>query len=217
VTLIGRAIEDLALLVVALRKAAEGGIGRAAMQAPENPAARHARAELARIISEDGSEVIFDAADQQLRACTPRDLPPPSRPKTDRVIIRFITPLRLKRDGHVCGRPRPADLALALARRANTLAALYGGSTEPADEAAVEQAAGKLEVEDFATRLVHVRRFSARQGQKMDLPGVIGYFRWHGGSALEELWPLLRFGELVQVGKGAALGFGRYVVETIPQ
>jgi hypothetical protein len=69
-------------------------------------------------------------------------------------------------------------------------------------------------LEDFATRLVHVRRFSSRQGQKMDLPGVIGHFWWRGGSALDGLWPLLRFGELVQVGKGAALGFGRYVMVT---
>src|SRR5262249_45016624 len=124
---------------------------------------------------------------------------------------------------YVCGRPRPADLALALARRANALAALYGVGGEPADEAAVERTAEELEVEDFATRLVHVRRYSARQGQKMDLPGAIGHFRWRGGAALEGLWPLLRFGELVQVGKGAALGFGRYVMadnglqQTIPR
>jgi CRISPR-associated endoribonuclease Cas6 len=214
VTLIGRAIDDLPLLVVALRKAAEGGIAQLATHASEKPATRFARSELASITSEDGSQVIFETADEQLRASTPADLLPPPRPQIDRLGIRLITPLRLKRDGQVCGRPRPADLALALARRANALAALYGTGGEPVNESAVEQAAEKLEVEDFATRLVHVRRYSARQKQKMDLPGVIGYFRWRG-SALEGLWPLLRFGELVQVGKGAALGFGRYAMETI--
>ena len=61
------------------------------------------------------------------------------------------------------------------------------------------------------TRLVHVRRYSARQGRAMEWPGVIGRLRWRG-PAVKELWPLLRFGEMVQIGKGATLGFGRYVV-----
>ena len=37
----------------------------------------------------------------------------------------------------------------------------------------------------------------------------MGRLTWRGES-LMELWPLLCFGERVQVGKGAALGFGRY-------
>src|SRR5216683_1492794 len=94
---------------------------------------------------------------------SPAYLSPPSRTEICRISIRLITPLRLKRDGKVCGRPRPADFALALARRANALAALYGAGGEPADEAAVERAAEELEVEAFATRLVHVRRYSTRQ------------------------------------------------------
>ena len=58
---------------------------------------------------------------------------------------------------------------------------------------------------------MHVRRYSARQGRAMEWPGVIGRLRWRG-PAVKELWPLLRFGEMVQIGKGATLGFGRYVV-----
>jgi hypothetical protein len=211
VTLIGRAIEDLPIVVVALRKAAETGIGRVATHMAEGPKAPHAPALLARITSEDGSDLIFDAADQQLRACSPKRVTVP-RPGTGPVSIRFITPLRLKLDGKVCGRPGPADLALALAWRTNALATLYGASEQPADDAAIKRAAEQIEVEESTTRLVHVRRYSARQRQKMDLPGVLGHFRWRGGSPLDELWPLLLFGEVVQVGKGTALGFGRYVI-----
>jgi CRISPR-associated endoribonuclease Cas6 len=213
VTLIGPAIDDLALLVLALRRAAEDGIGKC-IQPPENPTRSHARAELVRITAKDESETIFDEADQRLRPATPSVLSLSRDAQIDRVGIRLITPLRLKRDGQVCGRPRPADFALALARRANALAALYGVGGKPADEAAVERAANSFEVEDFTTRLLHVRRYSARQGRKMDWPGVIGYFQWRGAPILEELWPLLRFGELVQVGKGTALGFGRYIMVT---
>ena len=73
--------------------------------------------------------------------------------------------------------------------------------------------AAGIESESIETQLVHVRRYSARQKAKMEWPGVIGTLVWRG-SVLHELWPLLRFGELVQLGKGAALGFGRYVLHT---
>jgi len=73
--------------------------------------------------------------------------------------------------------------------------------------------AAGIESESIETRLVHVRRYSARQRAKMEWPGVIGTLVWRG-SVLHELWPLLRFGELVQLGKGAALGFSRYVLHT---
>jgi hypothetical protein len=62
------------------------------------------------------------------------------------------------------------------------LAALYGTGGEPVDEGGGEKLTREVVIEDFETRLVHVRRYSARQGQKMDLPGVIGHFRW--GSSL---------------------------------
>jgi hypothetical protein len=103
------------------------------------------------------------------------------------------------------------DFAVTLARRANALAALHGNGSSAVDESEVESIARKIESECPETRLVHVRRYSARQGRKMEWPGVIGSLRWRGAPAA--LWPLLKFGEAVQIGKGATLGFGRYEVE----
>jgi CRISPR-associated endoribonuclease Cas6 len=218
-TLIGRAIDDLALVVVALRQMAADGIGR-----PLNPAApdkdvrrRYAGAELVRITTENGGETVFDAATELLSA--PPAIMPNAlgehAPNCAAADITLLTPLRLKRDGRFQGRPTPLDFALTLARRANALAALHGGGGHPVDEREVESIGARIESEPPETRLVHVRRYSARQSRKMEWPGVIGRLRWRG-AALANLWPLLKFGELVQIGKGAALGFGRYTVQELP-
>ncbi len=210
VTLIGRAIDDLPLLVVALRQMALVGIGRRPHPAADAP--RYARAELAGIVSEDGGGTVYDAATELLSTPPPAVLEALNNHDADVGIeIRLVTPLRLKREGKFQGRPSPADFALTLARRANALAALYGGGGRPIDEREVASAAREIQSAAPETRLVHVRRYSARQGRAMEWPGVIGRLRWRG-PAVKELWPLLRFGEMVQIGKGATLGFGRYVV-----
>ncbi|MGO9056352.1 MAG: CRISPR system precrRNA processing endoribonuclease RAMP protein Cas6 [Candidatus Binataceae bacterium] len=211
VTLIGRAIDDLPLLVVALRQMALSGIGR--RPHPAANASRYARAEIARIVSEDGGGTVYDAATELLS--TPSPAPPGALNHHSAdgagIEIRLVTPLRLKRDCKFQGRPSPVDFALTLARRANALAALYANDLHPIDEGEVERLAREVESEAPQTRLVHVRRYSARQGRRMEWPGVIGRLSWRG-AAVDELWPLLKFGEMVQIGKGATLGFGRYVV-----
>jgi hypothetical protein len=228
VTLIGRAIDDLVLVVVALRRMTNRGIGKpkdAAADAGRVP--RFASAELVRITSEAG-ETVFDAATELLS--TPSAIAPEAFRGAGRdargtgteagatdateVEIRLLTPLRLKREGKFQGRPSPVDFAVTLARRANALATLHGNGSSAADESEVESIAREIESECPETRLVHVRRYSARQGRKMEWPGVIGFLRWRG-AALGGLWPLLKFGEAVQIGKGATLGFGRYEVEDV--
>ena len=210
VTLIGRAIDDLPLLVVALRQMALVGIGWRPHPAADAP--RYARAELAGIVSEDRGGTVYDAATELLSTPPPAVLEALNNYDADVGIeIRLVTPLRLKREGKFQGRPSPADFALTVARRANALAALYGDGGRPIDEREVASAAREIQSAAPETRLVHVRRYSARQGRAMEWPGVIGRLRWRG-PAVKELWPLLRFGEMVQIGKGATLGFGRYVV-----
>jgi len=125
------------------------------------------------------------------------------------VEIRLLTPLRLKREGKFQSRPLPVDFALTLARRANALAAVHGNGARAVDESEVETIAREIESECPDTRLVHVRRHSARWGRKMEWRGVIGRLRRHV-AALGALWPWLKFGEAVQIGKGATLGLGGY-------
>jgi CRISPR-associated endoribonuclease Cas6 len=214
-TLIGRAVEDLVLLVVALRQMAERGIGKPHNRpGADEPRLPYAGAELVRITHYDNGEMVYDAV-TQLFSAPGITAPDALRGRCDGaagIVIRLLTPLRLKRDGKFQGRPSPADFLMTLARRANALASLHGDGERPIDERKVQALAADIQAEPAQTRLVHVRRFSARQQRRMEWPGVIGVLRWRG-PALDKLAPLLKFGEMVQIGKGTALGFGRYAIE----
>jgi hypothetical protein len=52
------------------------------------------------------------------------------------------------------------------------------------------------------------QRYSSRQGQKMDLSGVMGTLRLTGDWS--SVWPLLYFGQWLHVGKNATFGLGGY-------
>ena len=132
----------------------------------------------------------------------------------DHLTLNFVTPLRLKHNGRFANAVTPGDFFRALARRANALGVLHGSGLA-VDETEVARQAAEIRAEAAVLRLVHVTRYSATQHQRMQWPGLMGRLRWHG-AALPVLWPLLRFGEVVQVGKGAALGFGRYQVVAEP-
>jgi hypothetical protein len=213
-TLIGRALEELPLLVVALRQMADRGIGKPYDGAGTDEPRSYAGAELIRITSHDGGHIVYDAGAQLFSM--PAAIAPHTiqchRGDVEQVAIRLLTPLRLKRNGKFQGRPSPADFLLTLARRANALASLYGCGRCLIDQREMQTAAAELKEEPPETRLVLVRRYSARQQRPMEWPGVIGVLRWRG-APLDWLIPLLKFGEIVQIGKGAALGFGRYTIQ----
>ncbi|MFN8627784.1 MAG: CRISPR system precrRNA processing endoribonuclease RAMP protein Cas6 [Candidatus Binatia bacterium] len=211
ITLIGRATADLPILVVALQRTATRGLGLRNSAGDEQSTPRRAALRLMRITTAEGEHVIYDAATDAFSPPPERKVRPESIRGARTVSLTFVTPVRLKHQGRFLTTIAPPDLVAALARRANALSVLHGcGKSAIAEPTAIELAAG-LVVEACRLRRVHVTRYSARQRQRMRWPGVMGEVRWQG-DALRDLRPLLRFGELVQVGKGAALGFGRYEI-----
>ena len=207
--LVGSAIRDLPVLTVALQALARRGIGL-----PEEPGAtpgrRRAELVLSRISTADGAHLVYDAAGDAF-AAPPVSALPAESVIPDRVVIDLLTPLRLKHAGAVAGSVEPEPFLAALARRANAFRILYGDGEAAVDEAAVARLAATIVPEESRLRRVHVTRYSARQQRRMDWPGMMGAVRWRG-PALRPLWPLLRFGELAQVGKATSFGFGRYEV-----
>jgi CRISPR-associated endoribonuclease Cas6 len=205
-TLIGRAIHDLPVVTVALKAMARRGLGIPADAGTER---RRASLQLVRVTTIGGEHAVYDAASDRF---TP---PPPSTADHEgaggEATVEFVTPLRLKHQGKLASVIAPAEFFAALAQRANALAVLHGAGAPVVDATAIAAVAGRIEALACRLRRVHVTRYSARQRARMQWPGLMGNVRWRG-DALRDLWPLLRFGELIQVGKGTALGFGRYRV-----
>lgn len=218
-TLIGSAWRELPALAVALNQLAAQGIGRA-LETPPSASSRPRRPPLAlaRLIGQPRGELLYE--DGRFTLAPARELAwpisqPPARLR--QAAIEVLTPMRLKRDGRIVSRPSAQDFLALLARRANLLAQIERpGAALPADERAVAASAATLQTVEANTRLVCVRRFSATQGRKMTWPGIIGRFRW-AGEALGPLWPLLAWGEQAQLGKGTALGFGRYAARPMTE
>jgi len=256
ITLIGRAIDDLPILVVALQHAAKRGLGVRDAARHNEDARQRAALHLVQITTGDDERIVYDATTDaytpvpqslstfsgstlrqaqgewetlysmdsatvraealEARLRIGQQSPQPaagtgSGSGADTVALTFVTPLRLKQEGRFLSTVTPRDCCMALARRANALSLLHGSGEPAVDEAAIAHLAANVVVEETHLRRVHVTRYSARQRQRVQWPGLMGPMRWRGG-ALQDLWPLLRFGELVQVGKGAALGFGRYQI-----
>jgi len=127
----------------------------------------------------------------------------------DRARLQWISPLRLKIAGQFSTTIDGPSLAIALVRRARALASLYG---DPAWEPGFHPRECGLGVQVRADlRPVEVERLSTRQGRTMRWQAVIGDLHLQG-AALRELWPLIRFGQWAQVGKGTTFGLGRYAV-----
>jgi hypothetical protein len=209
VTLIGGAAEELAVVVVSLRRMAETGIGRAI---DGGGAGHHFPRGRFRLLCVDlvgqPSWRVYDADTEEFRPPPRAVTVSPGESRLDAVDICLETPIRLKSGGKILGRPSPAVFLRALARRINTLGRLYGGG-DCVDAAQVEDAGREIEEVANETRLVQVRRYSGRQRRVMEWPGIMGTLRWRGPGVARS-WTLLRFGEIVQVGKATALGFGRF-------
>ena len=201
IVLIGRALDELPLIVLAWRRALARGIG-----------AGDGTAELMRVSHcMDGAEVEIYSPERGAIAphthavATGTD----SAPAPDDITLRFDTPLRLQNNGRALA-PHRLDartLLMALARRASLLAEFHADGQLISDFPALATAAGGLREERHLVWRDWVR-YSSRQKQSMALGGVVG--EWHLAGNLAPFMPWLRLGQWLHVGKEAAFGLGGY-------
>lgn len=131
------------------------------------------------------------------------DLALPASPA--RLRLRFVTPVRVKHDRTIRRDLDAPSLWSALTRRAALLSRLYGAG--PIDLPAEPP----FRVTSSDLRVVGVRRYSTRQRQRIDMPGLVGPVEIEGDLA--GIGPLLRFAERVQIGKATTFGLGRFAIE----
>jgi hypothetical protein len=197
--LAGRAIAQLALILHAFAQAFLRDVGRS-RGAARLEKVTHMGAE-ARVILE-GMQGILQEHDTTIA-------PPPTLGNTAR--LRFVSPLRLQRNGHpIDGRELTArDLLVALVRRAALMHEFHGQGilplnfTQLALQAEAVESEKKLRWQDWT-------RYSNRQQQKMRLGGVVGDWILRGNLA--PFAEFLHLGEWLHVGKEATFGLGGYQI-----
>lgn len=202
IVLVGRALDQLPLIVYALQRALRHGLGE-----------ERARGELEDLAWERGDESVpvWDAASGRVRAHEPV-LEVPAFDGCASARLDIATPLRLQDNGRPL-KPHelsPRKLATALVRRTALLFELHAG--RPGFGARASELARHAETlaDERALAWHDWSRYSSRQKQAMTLGGVLGTWTLRGDLA--PLAPWLWLGQWLHAGKNATMGMGGYAL-----
>lgn len=130
------------------------------------------------------------------------------------VHLHCTSPLRLQHQGRELriAELTPRTLVSQLLRRISLMLELHMGhphSKALFDPHALVRVAEGLHDDRSALQWVDLARFSARQGQAMQLGGAVGTWTLRG-EGLGVLLPWLQLGQWLHVGKNATMGLGGY-------
>ena len=205
--LIGRALQQLPLIMLAWQQALDRGIG-----------AGRGRAALHQAIweSPEGEVPVYDAASGRTEAIATSPTNPPPQPQG--VMLNFHAPLRLQQNGRALGPDQVSarTLIAALCRRASLLETFHGSGDPGYDFPALLDAAESL-CEHRQLQWRDWTRRSTRQQNTMQLGGLIGRWQLEGSTAaMALLHPFLHTGQYLHVGKEATFGMGGYRLTDAP-
>ncbi|KAB8141446.1 CRISPR system precrRNA processing endoribonuclease RAMP protein Cas6 [Chloroflexia bacterium SDU3-3] len=122
--------------------------------------------------------------------------------------LQFLTPLRLIDGKQLVKRIALRPLVQRLMRRLDDLSIAYGAGPLGLDFRALLDVAERAVVIEDRTRWVDVASYSARQGGRTPIGGLVGQATFAGDLA--PLRELLVWGSLVHIGKNAVKGDGCY-------
>lgn len=122
--------------------------------------------------------------------------------------LRFVTPARLLSRGRPLFRPCFADIFPFILRRITSISQAHCDCEALNEAAALIESAGRVDETQNALQWADWRRLEG-PGLSQDIGGVSGSIRIEGPQLGEIAWVLL-LGSLMQIGKGAAYGAGRY-------
>lgn len=130
------------------------------------------------------------------------------------VEIRLLSPARLLQNGRLLPGHAPVPFELLVARILDRFQGLFGeGASEilhPVLRSTIEAEAARVSLLADDTEWLEVKDYSARSGSEMLLGGKVGRLVY--GPEAARFFPILRAGEILQVGKNPASGCGRIEV-----
>lgn len=127
------------------------------------------------------------------------------------VVVRCRSPLVIKAGGRVLDHFDPGAFTRRLSSRLDALGAAHGEGPPEWDHPALAELAEGARVVRDETVPVAFSRFSNRMGARVPVEGVLG--RVELADVAPALLALWRCAEAVHVGKNAAFGMGRVVIE----
>ncbi len=198
--LIGPALRQLSLILLAWQRAGELGFGK-----------MHGTAQLLRVLhlTPEAQLPVFEAQSGTVQPHAAQLPPPPDA--LPACTLTLHTPLRLQHQGHPIRVEAltPQDLLMGLARRIALLSELQLNQPLALDFPALKQAASAV-VGTPQLRWRDWTRYSNRQRQEMALGGAVG--TWQLEGELAPFIPLLHWGQWLHVGKNATFGLGHYTL-----
>lgn len=129
-----------------------------------------------------------------------------------RAEVTYLTPTEMREQGRVAEIPSFPVLVKHIAGRLADLCRSCGDAPWGADLAAIHRLAETATITGWHGRKMRSFRKSAVTGELQPLGGFVGVVRYSGIAP--ELWPLLRAGEEIHVGRAAAWGNGWF--EALP-
>lgn len=126
--------------------------------------------------------------------------------------LKFISPLRLMKDGSELRRFNITSFITALLRRLSAISYFHGEGELKLDYKTLKEKAGALELIEDNTRWHERERFSKRQDTKLKMGGLIGSVKIKGDISV--FMPFLQAGEFLHTGKATSFGMGRYEILT---
>jgi hypothetical protein len=243
-TLLGRAIEHLPFIVLAIHEMTQRGIGAPKFERPspsETPFAaetkptpeaaprrqmpprpRFALSEVLSLDADGQRRTIYTEASERLES---HAAPPPSLRQlvesrlteieaSGQLRLRFLTPARIKVDGDLQPRADFALLVRNLLRRVSMLTAVHGEAKLALDYAGLIARAADIQTVESKLRWWDLQRYSARQQTKLKMGGFVGAVSYEGAT-LGEFLPLLVAGEILRIGKGTSFGLGKFQIESM--
>jgi len=206
--LVGKAIEYLPYFVVVFRELGKRGLGRGR--------GRYLLCEVSGVNPLSGEEdVTYSSEDEMLKQC---DLAIDfddiagalNQDSSNELEIHFLTPTRLKADGRYISQPDFHILIRNLMRRISSLYYFHCGEQWEHDFRGAVARAQEVGTVEMDTRWVEWKRYSRRQGTRIEMGGFVGRAVYRG--EVEPFLSLLKLGEIVHIGKATVFGNGRYAM-----
>lgn len=200
-TLFGSACGSLAYIILVLQSVAQHGLG-----------AKRGRCELEQVSL--GDTLLF-APNQDLILPAPlsaRQYLEHSPCPTGPLHMHFLSPLRLKTAGKINHAPQFRDIYSTLLRRFSLLCTFHCGHSPDIPFKDMLAAAESVHLNSQLSWQAQ-QRYSTRQHDSMSIGGLLGT------ASIEQLppdlWPLLKLGTVLHIGKNATFGLGEYALDTV--